>query len=162
MEPKNSPSFECEYHGNPNALPQLPDFLQRARRRLGQESPVQEVQPAVRGDADLAVGGAPARGRHRPAEEGTGAAGQANHRAGGATIGNYSSDPNEAAAQTLSDLKSPDNNVRISAANALAQMPVDNQKQPQIAAALDQLLIDEDASVRLAAVKALSVWATRD
>lgn len=51
---------------------------------------------------------------------------------------------------------------RIKAASALAQTPLDKTRQAEVARSLDPLLNDHDAQVRLAGVKALQVWATRD
>ena len=64
--------------------------------------------------------------------------------------------------QTVVDLKSPENEMRVSCAEWFAsQAPVEEDRKA-VADALDKLLTDMDQGVRLAGMKALRKWATKD
>jgi HEAT repeat protein len=68
----------------------------------------------------------------------------------------------EPTAQAVEDLKAGDGDSRIAAANALAETPVDHARRAEVARALEPLLTDDDPQVRLAGVRALAVWGTKE
>src|SRR5262249_7888565 len=62
----------------------------------------------------------------------------------------------------LTELKSPSDERRAGAAGFLAGLPADARKQAEVARALDPLLKDNSLPVKVAALKALKVWATQE
>ena len=64
--------------------------------------------------------------------------------------------------QTVADLKNKEVLSRVAAAQTLAELPVNEQKRAEASAALEQLFLEKDRNLLLAAVKAAKVWATKD
>jgi predicted Zn finger-like uncharacterized protein len=61
-----------------------------------------------------------------------------------------------------SDRKALEVDPRIERANTLAHTPVDNGRRAEVTHSLEPMLKDPNPQVRLAGVRALAVWATRD
>jgi hypothetical protein len=61
--------------------------------------------------------------------------------------------------EALADLKGTDMNRRIAAGRWLAKAPVDKDRRAEVARALEPLLDDRNAGVRVAGMQALEVWA---
>jgi HEAT repeat protein len=61
--------------------------------------------------------------------------------------------------EAVAALKDNDLNRRVTAARWLAKTPVDNQRRAEVAGALEPLLVDRNATARVAGVQALEVWA---
>jgi predicted Zn finger-like uncharacterized protein len=72
----------------------------------------------------------------------------------------YHTKPDVILAQSVQDLKGADFDYRKSAASWLCQTPVNEERRPQVAEALNPLLTDARPDVRVAALKALAVWGT--
>jgi HEAT repeat protein len=74
----------------------------------------------------------------------------------------YNTKPELILEQTVLDLKSPEKELRINCANWLASQPPVENSRKAIGSALENLLTDMDNGVRLAGMKALRKWASKD
>jgi HEAT repeat protein len=74
----------------------------------------------------------------------------------------YHTQPSVILQQTATDLKSPERNLRITCADWLAQQEPVEANREAIAGSLEILLTDTDHDVRVAGMKAMRKWASKD
>jgi predicted Zn finger-like uncharacterized protein len=74
----------------------------------------------------------------------------------------YKTKPAVILEQTAADLKSPEKNLRINCAEWLAQQQSVEASRKAVTAALETLLSDTDHDVRVAGMKAMRKWASKD
>jgi uncharacterized Tic20 family protein len=108
------------------------------------------VPAANEPSANGAAPNVPGKGRPKPRDD-------AQNPPAGADVPDVAADP---VGKALTELQSGDNSKQVRAANSLARLQPEQARHDEVIKALQKLLQDNDLSKKVAAGRALAVWAT--